>query len=99
MRRTGIDALTCRICGVGLKRHPAGRHLIHRNDGVIAACDRDADHPPTPDWAAVMPMTCTTCGDALCADPHGLRHQDPDTDADHSPDPWPPSLGHTTTPR
>lgn len=93
--RRGLDRVTCSACGAQLKRHPAGGRLIHVQDGVVAACDRDADHLPSPDWAAALPLHCTTCGAPLMAERGALRHEDRSVDDDHEPDPWAPPITGT----
>ncbi len=85
---TGLDALTCRLCGARVGPHPASRRLIHRNDGVVAACDRDADHPPVPDWTTVGSLSCGVCRSALRVEGDVLHHEDTSQDGDHTPDPW-----------
>jgi len=83
----GLSDLRCAHCGAEVKRHPASGILIHRGDGVIAACDRDGDHSPVPDWRIALPLVCGLCGGSLAVDAGQLRHDTPPPDG-HLPDPW-----------
>lgn len=80
--------LRCAQCGERIARGRLRGGWVHRSRGVVAACDIDSDHTPVPDWAALGPTVCATCGEPLEAGRQGaLRHADPARDADHDPEP------------
>lgn len=54
----------CAVCGERVRPGRAAGSYTHVAR-LVAACDLDADHPVTPDWASAGPLSCRTCGESL----------------------------------
>lgn len=64
----------CAACGERIRpgRAPGSYTHVAR---LVAACDLDADHAVTPDWAAAGLIRCRVCGGRLTpAADGGLTH-------------------------